>query len=141
MGSVADINSGLGDLPSPLCAKPGDKFLRVVFNEDPPFIMQPGGFLYVQFDAMNFAGLHVIRTEDGPTLVSLNQTTDGLIYVASYHSSYPSYKCEASELDIVGLVVEMYPTGDPKRRWILYQEGLTFSPPYERLHLVSDQNR
>ena len=128
---------GALELPSPLCAKEGDRFQRIVFDDDVPFIMQPGGFVYVLLDVRTFAGLHVLSTQDGPTIVSLSRIASNLIHVESYHSSYPSYDCKESELEIIGVVWELFPTGDPQRRWILYQEGLEYNPPYERMHLSS----
>jgi hypothetical protein len=133
--------SDAGELPAPLCSKEGDLFERVVFNDDVPFIMQRGGFVYVLLNAANYDGLHVINTEDGLTLVGLTRIANNKVHVESYHSSYPSYDCDPTKLHIHGIVTELYPTGSTGRRWLLYQEGLEYNAPHERLYLVPDNKR
>jgi hypothetical protein len=142
MGSVAHIKNGGTELPYPLCAREGDVFKCFVFRDDIPYAFQAGGFVYVLLNHGFQSGYYLIKTPEGATFAHLMFSSDGLaIEVTSLHASYASHKSKSAEVDIIGKVVEAFPTGDLANRWILYESGLEFNPRFELPFLVSKPKR
>lgn len=127
MGSVVYIHPDeLVDIPVPVCARVGDEFEVVQFDTDIPNALAAGALCVILLNPQLIDGLYILEVNDILLLARLFFSGPLKVRVQSLHDHFLSGEYRLNKLKICGQVVELYPTGNPTLRWILYRPGLKY---------------
>lgn len=132
MGSLAFLRHDEEmDIPRPVCAREGDVF-QVVEFEEPPKNMAPGSLFVVQLGREEQGWNHIVLVDDCYLLARLFFKSNGLkVRVCWLHEDEEDGEYDYKSLNIFGCVVELYPTGKLSVRVVQFQEGLEYHPAYD----------
>jgi hypothetical protein len=108
--------------PMPLCARSGDKFLRVNICDDSHGGIESGSFVIVALNRIKRTGLHALRGEAGIIFARITFVSRRRVNVLSLHETLQSKQYDISELSIVGHVTDIYPKGDINLRLVCCDE-------------------
>lgn len=123
MGSVHQLlHDKKREIPCPLYAQPDDKFVVVDLDTDSYVSMTKGAFAVIKVGKVANKQTHAIDTGSGLYLARLFFLAGAKVSVKSICLDFPSKVYEMEDVQIVGRVTDVYPTGLDGTRWVAYDK-------------------